>query len=461
MLLYRTISDKENHIITIIKDKMKKKNPLFSFFSSVKLALFTLFLLSVTSIIGTIIPQKESISWYAQNYSETTARIFQVLSIPDMYNSWWFLGLLGLLAANLIICSIDRFPGVWKQVKADNLATDPKRIEKMRLSANWTSGKSEEALAGELSNSLSGHGWKAAQRKHDNALMLFAQKGAMTRTGVYIVHASILVIFLGAIIGELYGFKGSIMLPETQATSSIFQTGTGKAIDLGFTLRCDRFEIEFYDSGMPKAYKSMLTVFENNKITLEKEIVVNDPLTYKGITFYQSSYQGYEDFLVTVTNQDTDEAQTVTMPFQQQQNLSKHNTRIGIINAEAVGQSITRMKVWFKDDLGPASTFWIKAGDQVTVERPGKKYTVTGKQMYATGLQIARDPGVWVVYLGCGMMILGLFVAFFMSHKRIWILLTREDDKSTVLMSGSANKNKAGFEKTFASLSADLEADTK
>ncbi len=440
---------------------MKKKNSLFSFFSSVKLALFTLFLLSITSIIGTVIPQKESISWYAQNYSETTARIFQVLSIPNMYNSWWFLGLLGLLAANLIICSIDRFPGVWKQIKADNLATDPKRIMKMRLTASWTSDKSEEILATELSNGLLSKGWKAAQRKHDNALMLFAQKGAMTRTGVYIVHASILVIFIGAIIGELYGFKGSVMLPETQATSSFFQFGTGKSIDLGFTLRCDRFEIEFYDSGMPKAYKSMLTIFENNKITLEKEIVVNDPLTYKGITFYQSSYQGYEDFLLTVTNQENGEVQTVTMPFQQQQDLSKHNARIGIVNAEAMGQSITRMKVWFKDDLGPASTFWINAGGQVTVERPGKKYTIAAKQMYATGLQIAKDPGVWVVYLGCGMMILGLFVAFFMSHKRIWILLSKEDDISTIQISGSSNKNKVGFEKIFAGLSANLETDTK
>ncbi len=440
---------------------MKKKNPLFSFFSSVKLALFTLFLLAVTSIIGTVIPQKESMSWYAQNYSETTARIFQVLSIPDMYNSWWFLGLLGLLASNLIICSIDRFPGVWRQINADNLATDPKRIQKMRLSASWTSNKAEETLATELSDSLSSKGWKSFQRKRDDTLLLFAQKGAMTRTGVYIVHASILVIFLGAIIGELYGFKGSIMLPETQATNTIFQTGTGKSIDLGFTVRCDRFDIEFYDSGMPKAYKSVLTVSEDNKVTVKKEIVVNDPLTYRGITFYQSSYQGYEDFLLTVTNQENNETQTVPMPFQQQQELSKHNARIGIINAEAMGQTITRMKVWFKDDQGPASTSWLKAGDQVTVERPGKKYTIAGKQMYATGLQIAKDPGVWIVYLGCGLMILGLFVAFFMSHKRIWILLTQEDNGTKVLVSGSANKNKVGFERIFTSLSSDLETDTK
>ncbi len=439
---------------------MNKKNPIFSFFSSVKLALFTLCLLALTSIIGTVIPQKESIAWYTQNYSETTARIFQVLSIPDMYNSWWFLGLLTLLSVNLIVCSIDRFPGVWKQVKADNLATDLKRLPKMRLKANWASDKSEESLATTLTNSLANKGWKAKQRKRDNSLLLFAQKGAMTRTGVYIVHASILVIFIGAIIGELYGFKASVMLPETQETNTVFETGTGKSIDLGFSVRCDRFDIEFYDSGMPKAYKSKLTVTEGGKVTQVKHIVVNDPLTYNGITFYQSSYQGYQDFLLTITDQASGTSDTVSLSFQKQQNLTNNNARIGIINAEAMGQSISKMKVWFKDDKGPASTFWINAGDQVTVERSDKKYTIAGKQMYATGLQIAKDPGVWVVYIGCGLMILGLFVAFFMSHRRIWLLITKENDETTVLMSGSANKNKTGFETIFGTLSTGLEADT-
>ena len=439
---------------------MNKKNPLFSFFASVKLALFTLFLLAITSIIGTVIPQKESFAWYAQNYSETTAKIFQVLSIPDMYNSWWFLGLLTLLSTNLIVCSFDRFPGVWKQVKADNLATSLSRLPKMRLSRTWISDKSEETLATELTNSLAGKGWKAGHRRRDNSLLLFAQKGAMTRTGVYIVHASILIIFIGAIIGEIYGFKGSVMLPETKTTNSIFTFGTGKALDLGFEVRCDRFDIEFYKSGMPKAYRSHLTVLEDGKITLEKNIVVNDPLTYNGITFYQSSYQGYQDFLLTVTDQESGQEQTVVLPFQQRSDLQTHGAAIGVVNAETMGQSITRMKVWFNDEQGPASIFWLKAGDQVTVERPGKKYTIAGKQMYATGLQVAKDPGVWVVYIGCGLMILGLFVAFFMSHRRIWLLLTKEDGKVSVLMSGSANKNKVGFEKIFSSLSAELKTDS-
>lgn len=437
---------------------MNKKNPVVKLFASVKLALFTLFFLAVTSIIGTIIPQKETFAFYANNYSESTARIFQVLSIPDMYNSWWFLGLLSLLSVNLIVCSIDRFPGVWKQIKKDNLTIDLKRIGKMRLSEQWNTNKSESELATEINSKLSGNGWKTVQRKRDDSLLFFAQKGAMTRTGVYIVHASILIIFAGAIVGELFGFKGSVMLPETQVTSSIYEFGTSRSIDLGFEVRCNRFDIEFYDTGMPKAYRSSLTVTENNKIVVEKDIVVNDPLTYKGITFYQSSYQGYQDFILKITDKKTGAEETISLPFQQRGNLTKHrDTVIGVINAETMGQSVSRLKVWFKDGEGPASVFWIPSGEEVTVQRAETEYIIAGKQMYATGLQVAKDPGVWIVYIGCGMMILGLFVAFFMSHRRIWVLLKQEDGVNVILVAGSANKNKLGFEKTFANLTETLQ----
>ncbi len=60
---------------------------------------------------------------------------------------------------------------------------------------------------------------------------------------------------------------------------------------LGFSVRCDDFEVEFYEnSQMPREYKSWLTVIEDGKEVMRKAIEVNDPLTYKGITFYQASY---------------------------------------------------------------------------------------------------------------------------------------------------------------------------
>ena len=197
---------------------MKKENSLWDLFASVKLALITLSLLAATSIIGTIIPQNKPLQWYAQEYGGNLAQLCRIFDIPDMYGSWWFLALLGLLCTNLIVCSLDRFPDVLKQIKADGLDTPVIRLEKMGRKAEWRSSSSLSATVLELGAKLNRGGWKTSSRNGDDETLLFAQKRAWSRAGVYVVHTSILVIFVGAIIGELCGFKGNVMIPETEQT---------------------------------------------------------------------------------------------------------------------------------------------------------------------------------------------------------------------------------------------------
>ena len=68
-----------------------------------------------------------------------------------------------------------------------------------------------------------------------------------------------------------------------------------------------------------------------------------------------------------------------------------------------------------------------------------------------TGLQVTKDPGVWVVWIGCGLMIFGLIVSFFFSHQRVWVRIPKSPGGEIVL-AGSTNKNRMGFEKTFSQL---------
>ena len=439
---------------------MQNDNSIWQFFASVKLALVTLFLIAVTSVIGTVIPQKEAAEFYISKYGPKTAQFFAILDIPDMYNSWWFLALLFLLAFNLIICSIDRFPAVWKQVTADGLALPPKRLQKMSNRSSWTCDGSVEEVKDSLIQKLRGKGLKARSREDSDATILFSQKGHWTRTGVYIVHTSILVIFFGAIIGSLGGYKGSVMIPETKETDKVFLFGGKGVKNLDFTVRCNNFQIDFYPNGMPKEYTSSLTVFEQGEEILTKIIEVNDPLTYRGVTFYQSSYEPYQDFVISIKT-PSGEAQTFIVPFQQQESWSEENLKFGVINAKVIGQSIVSSKIWFSDGNGSPATVWVDDGAQVNIDREEGTYVVTAKQMYATGLQVARDPGVWWVYIGFGLMLFGLYVAFFMSHRRFWVLLTPAGDKTEVMLSGSANKNRAGFENSFEELGELLKSEQK
>lgn len=436
---------------------MKLLHSLWDFFASVKLAIFTLCALALTSIIGTVIPQNETHSFYVSKFGAKIAHFFHILDIPTMYYSWWFLSLLGLLSANLIICSIDRFPGVLKIIKADNLSVKPAKLSSMSYSQQWAlTPKQRTAI--DIGAILTECGWKTAIQNSGNDQIFFSQKHPWSRTGVYIVHISILVIFTGAIIGHFFGFKGSVMLPELKTTKQIYSYKTSTPIDLGFSVRCNSFGIQFYDNGMPKEYKSSLTVLEGEKVILEKDIRVNSPLTYKGITFYQSSYQGYKDFIVRISNSTNGDTQEFVMPFQEQVRWENKNVQFGIINAEAIGQRVVRAKVWFKEGDSPATTQWIDDSQSTTIETGANTYTISAKQMYATGLQVAKDPGVWLVYLGCGLMLIGLYMAFFLSHKRIWVCIQSDSAKTTLQLAGSTNKNKQALSKAFNTIKSRIDS---
>jgi cytochrome c biogenesis protein len=435
----------------------KEKNSLWSFFASVKLALFCFFTLAFASIVGTIIPQNESPDVYIQRFGETTAEIFRLLNIPDMYNSWWFVSLLALFSINLIVCSIDRLPTVWKLVTMDNLATKVDRLEKMTPRIRFASSKTMQEVVAGVQETLGGTGWKPNQREIEGGTLLFAQKTPWVRFGVYIVHLSILVIFVGAIIGTLFGAKGSVMIRE-RGTSPFYFDRTNTQHQLGFALRVNDFSLTYYDNGAPKEYRSDITVIDGGQEVRHKSIVVNDPLDYKGYTFYQSSYHADDSYWISVQNQNNGERKTFMAQPGVELKWQEAGITLGIVNLQQPDQwGRYRIKIWFSDGKGEPSVFWLDGETVVSVERPDTAYAFKSEQVFYTGLQVAKDPGVWPVYIGFMVMLLGLVVAFFLSHKRLWVYIKEEGNKTRVLVAGSANKNKTGFENMFDMLIEKLE----
>lgn len=438
------------------------KNSIWSFFASVKLALFVLFFLASASVIGTVIPQNSPAEEYVKLYGANMARLFQILDFQDMYNSWWFVLLLVMLGLNLTICTIERLPNVWRLVVLDNLATDIDRLAGMRPNKQILTSMAPEEAAAKARAGLAENGWQAKEAVRDNGILLFAQKGPWTRLGVYAVHSSILIIFAGAMIGSYFGYKGSVMIPETRSTDSIYAFGDQKEIKLGFEVLCKRFTLTKYPNGAPKEFRSDLAILENGKEVLTKSIVVNDPLSYKGHTFYQSSYQSYQKFLISLTDNQSKNAELFLVEPGKEIKWPLEEVSFGIINRELNQTSMQyRYKIWFKDSSGAAESFWIVDGDTATVKLGDTEYAFGLKEFFATGLQVTKDPGVWYVYIGCAIMLLGLMVAFFLSHRRIWVFIKRETDETSVLVSGNANKNKPTFEKNFAAVSASIEEKLK
>lgn len=429
---------------------MKTNNQLWRFFASVQLALVNFIALASTSVIGTLIPQGRIPAYYIDSYGSIIGQIFLVLDFDKMYESWWFLGLLAILALNLIVCSIDRYPATAKRVKSDGLKFSISKIESMPLISSISTNKKID-----LDNFLAENSWTNKRTSKDGDEIYFSQKHAWSHYGVYIVHISILIIFLGAIVGSLAGFKASVMIPELSVADKVYSSGDSTVIPLGFEVRCNQFDLEYYETGAPKTYRSSLTIIEGGNEILTTDIEVNTPLIYKGITFYQASYEGFQDFIITIKDLKTGEKKSLVTVFQEQTIWKEKKLQLGILNATATDQHIEKLKLWYYGDKGDPQTLWFDNGE--TKELHGLGYEISIKQKYGTGLQVAKDPGVWLVYLGCFLLMLGLYICFFFSHQKLWLI----EKADSITLAGQTNKNMTGFQKKFEALAQNLKNQLK
>ena len=431
-------------------------------FCSLKLTLFLLISLALTSIIGTILPQGALPPQYVAQISPTKLQIYSRLGFFDMYHSWWFISLLYVFSLNLICCSIKRLPHVFKFISEPTLVLgDGARNSfslKKELSFSGSIEKGKERLSEFLVKEFS----TPVITEHNGEYHLFAQKTAWCRLGVYVVHLSILVIFVGAIIGSLAGYKGFVTIVEGTSINS-FERQNGQHMPLGFEVLCEKFNVELYSTGAPKEFRSTLTVLENGKPVpgySHVKVIVNDPMTYKGITFYQSSYgqasEGGEHY-ITVTPRNGGVPEKLTVHEGDAVTL-KDGTVFKLLEATqevrdfAPGFSgpAARVEVTRKG-AAPQTFIAYKNFPDVNSQRGDALiigYEGTNAKQY-TGLQVAKDPGVWVVWLGCTLMVIGISVAFFMSHKRIWVIVS----KGHVRMYGNASKNQAAFQMQFEAIS--------
>lgn len=435
---------------------------VWDFFCSLKLTLFLLISLALTSIIGTVLPQGALPPEYVAQISPLKLQIYSKLGFFDMYHSWWFIALLYVFSLNLVSCSIKRLPHVFKFV------TDPALVLgegsrnsfplKKELSFSGSVEKGKERFAEFLGKEFS----TPVITEHNGEYHLFAQKSAWCRLGVYVVHLSILIIFIGAIIGSLVGYKGYVTIVEGSSVNA-FESRNGQQMPLGFEVLCEKFNVEFYANGSPKEFRSTLTVLENGKPVpgySQVKVIVNEPMTYKGITFYQSSYgqasEGGEHY-VTVTPRNGGKTEKITVREGSSVTL-KDGTTFKLLEATqevrqfAPGFSgpAARLEVTRKG-AEPQTFIAFKNYPEVNAQRGDALifgYEGTNAKQY-TGLQVAKDPGVWVVWLGCTLMVIGIGVAFFMSHKRIWVVVSQGHAR----MYGNASKNQAAFQMQFEDIS--------
>ncbi len=447
---------------------------IINFFSSIKLTVAVLLTIAATAVIGTVIPQNRPHEFYhilfsKMRFGEELFRLSDRLDLFNMYDSFWFQGLILILALNILVCSIDRLQTVWKIVFPRQLNYSVKTFKQ-----SDTPPLVINAPAAQLKNiyhkTLSQMFRTTHLETTDDGFALFAEKGRLTRLGVYVVHFSILILLAGTLVGSFFGFDGYVNIPEGETVQEVFlrdapddSSGASSTIPLDFAIRCDDFNVRFYESGRPREYRSSLTLLDGDRELLSKDIVVNKPLRYQGINIFQSTYG-----LAAVKQ--------VRMRFVSRESDLEYAHEMAVGDTVKIPEGLGRFTLtrfiesyMFKGvhDLGAAMVGVLEQDGASEVVFLPVRFEGFDKmrrddvivsvadyeQQYYTGLQVTKDPGVPLVYAGFLLMIVGIYITFFTSHQRFCVQAVEADGKTTVTVLSKANKNKPAARKKAETIS--------
>jgi len=434
-------------------------NSLWSFFSSVKLTITLLVLIVLVFIAATFLPTYDVVQTFARRLSPGAVQIILFFRFFNLYHSLLFYFLMTLLSLNLIICSINRFPGLWKQYKVPPLPEPAGIFENLPRVQIITEDKAISKIKLIVKSSLKKQYRSGKEAETEKGSIFYAERGRFSLFGVYIIHLSILVMMAGAIIGSIFGMEADINIKEGETINLASLTKGNGIHDLGFSVRCDKFIVEFYEDGTPKTYRSDLSFIKNGNVEKQGSLLVNHPLTFDKFRFYQSSYGvAPESKAILTYTVAGKKSGSMALVAGDTFDLPEGKARGFVMRVEENmmqwGQAVKLRIISPKKDI----QFWVFYQlDKLLALKPNLLteapmfnpglfapfvFSIDRvEQTYYTGLHIVRDPGVPLVVLGGVLMITGLIIVFFMSYQQFWVLIEQEGAQISISISGRSNRN--------------------
>jgi cytochrome c biogenesis protein len=434
---------------------------LWRFLGSTGLAVVLLVAVVLGALVGTLFAQltpdtaadpAASAQWLtaAQEKYGFLFGLYRALGLFDVYRSPWFLALVAALLLNTVVCTVDRLPVLWRAVTArpriEQAETFYERMPNYISLAVASVEQGEKALR----RVLGGRRYHVVAEHQNGVTYLFAERNRLARLATLVTHTSLVLLVLGTLWSSLGGWRERAV---ALGPGQVYDVGHGQS----FAVRSDGLEIERYPSGQPSDYRAHLTVLEKGAEVKRKTVRVNDPLTYRGVSFYLYSYGPAGRVRAT-------DAQGRPVPLHAEAGQEGTSGEVTLNFAgEGDGQEIVvpsldlvmRLVFYYQGpslfvqatrsgETKPFGAGSIRGGDSleigdVTFEFALDRYIV---------LQVVHDPGFKGVILAGFLVMGGLIFSFYFPHQRLWARVTADE----LRLAGRAERDAVGFGREFASL---------
>lgn len=306
----------------------KALDQLIELLSAMRFSISLLMVVAAASVVGTVVEQNKPWVNYVNQFGVFWAEVLQSAGVFSVYNAPWFLAVMGILVVSLTLCISRNTAPMLREMRSfkNRMGRAGVLAHKHRGTSVQTADLPTTQAAVQAQLSRAGYAFSATPRD-DASVMIAAKKGTANRWGYLLAHGGMVVILVGGLLdselplrllagirgavpvvgsqliakvpesGRLpegnVSYRGNVLIPEGSSTqNAVVAYKDGVLVQpIPFELTLKKFNIEYYSTGMPKLFTSDVVVRDPvSGETFERKIIVNEPLTYKGVTVYQSSF---------------------------------------------------------------------------------------------------------------------------------------------------------------------------
>jgi cytochrome c biogenesis protein len=404
---------------------------VWRFFCSVRAAVYEIVVLALLVLIGTL--RGSSVPEGIATHIPATRGIVERWYDWDVFHSLAFIFMLTLISVAIAICTINRAPGIWRNIAHPTITTSQGFLRNADVNTSYQTSGTMQSTVESVTAAFNKRHYRVLTTERNDEVHLYADRYRYTKLGTFPFHLALILILVGGIVGARYGFReAEFIVPE----GSIVPVGHNSGLSIGLT----DFRDTYRDNGSPQEYRSDLVLYKNGEPVKEGSITVNHPMSYESVTLYQTSFgqavslritddQGrlvYDDSIPmgifqSRLNPDAPAGVLELLPY----NLSIHviapdNNPNNMPELDTLGLRSGEMFIQVRPNDLPAGTMppSAKVGQGETVNLEGLNIQFVRERQF-TLLQVANNPGMPIFWTAAFMLVGGLAIVFYFPHRRI------------------------------------------
>lgn len=267
--------------------------PLWALLTNVKFALLLVGTAAGAGLLAVVIPQMPGpmrgnpagrSAWL-----ELQRETFGPLTTPmerwglfEVYHTWWFNGLWVLIIFAVTVCTVSRFPPIWRSIHRPPLRVPEAYFERARFRATVEAHVPPEQVVAALRRR---HFVVREASRTGRSVELFADRFLWAQYGTFLSHLALLLLLVGGVLTKFAGFERVLALAETGAAAPVFdEPGPGQIfVEMRDAVRGIDGEGNIID------FRSLITVRRGGEV-VTCTVTVNGPCEAFGYRFHQAAF---------------------------------------------------------------------------------------------------------------------------------------------------------------------------